>query len=80
MPELHEALDANRFRELQTRSILAANLWLSLNLAAQRADADECKRLWEKIRTISVDASDLIKALGASTVVEGKGGSKEARS
>lgn len=64
MPNVADALDVNRFRELRTRSILGANLWLSLNLAAERGDAEEIKRLWEKIRTLSVDASDLIKALG----------------
>ena len=65
MPKVSDALDVNRFRELRERTILAANLWLSLNLAAERGDAEEIKRLWEKIRTISVDASDLIKALGS---------------
>lgn len=71
MPEIVDALDHNRFAEVQTRSILGANLWLSLNLAAQRGDADECKRLWEKIRTISVDTSDLLKRLGSLDVSNG---------
>jgi hypothetical protein len=66
MPDVTEALDHNRFDALQARSVLASNLWLSLNLAAQRGDADDCKRLWEKIRTVSVDASDLLKALGSA--------------
>lgn len=64
MAELKDALDHNRFQELCARSVLATNLWLSLNLAAMRGDAGACKDLWKSIRTVSVDAGDLLKALG----------------
>ena len=64
MPELSDALDHNRCRELMVKSALAANLWLSLNLAAQRDASDEVKALYSQIRALTVEASDLIKALG----------------
>lgn len=65
MPDITEALDHNRFQEIQTRCILAANLWMSLQLAAMRGDAPHCKEMWDKIRKVSVDASDILKALGS---------------
>lgn len=63
MPAVRDALDNNRLNEIRSRAILGVNLWLSLNFAADRADKAALRTLWGQIRTLSVDTSDLIKAL-----------------
>ena len=60
-----EDIDRNRCKEVMRRSTKAAMQWLYMYEAAGRGEEAEMKRLWEQIRTVSVEASDILKALGA---------------
>ena len=71
MPDITEALDHNRFREIQVRSVLVANLWLALNLAAQRADASDVRQKLEQIIELTRATNALVKTLGSKDVANG---------
>jgi hypothetical protein len=67
MPEVTEAFDRNRLREVRARAVKAARLWLDLHTAAGNGDADGCRGIWKHIRDVSVETSDFLKALGSET-------------
>jgi hypothetical protein len=68
MPNVADALDVNRFREIAHESILACNLWLSLNLACERGDRPAAFHAAEQIRTLTTTTLRLVKALGTESV------------
>lgn len=64
MPEVTEAFDRNRLREVRARAVKGARLWLDLYVAAGNADIEGCRGIWKHIRDASVETSDFLKALG----------------
>ena len=48
--------------QLHTRAIMLAVRWTDFAVAAQRGDAEECKAVYEKIRAITIDVANLLKA------------------
>lgn len=69
--DIVEALDHNRFRDLQVRSVLVANLWLALNLAAQRGDATDVRLKLHQIKELTKFTIPLVNALGSKEVDNG---------
>ena len=69
--DLIQALDLNRCRELQVKSVLAANLWLAINLAAQRSDTADIRQKFETLTTLYRTTHALVKALGSKEVDNG---------
>lgn len=65
------ALDANRYREIGHEALLAANLWLSLCLAAERGDKAATNAACEQIRTLTKSTFALVKLLGSAEVANG---------
>jgi hypothetical protein len=68
MPTVTDALDVNRFREIGHESILACNLWLSLNLACERGDRAAAFHAAEQIAILTRTTLALVKKLGTETV------------
>lgn len=64
MPEIAENLDKQRLDKLRRKCPLGATLWLDLMIAADNGDAEGCRQLWKRIRDVSIEASDILKALG----------------
>lgn len=64
MPNIADALDVNRYREIAHESILACNLWLSLNLACERGDKAAALRACEQIAILTRSTLALAKRLG----------------
>jgi hypothetical protein len=71
VPDIVAALDHNRFREIRGEALLAANLWLSLNLAADRGDRAAVATLGGQIRTLTIATLALVKRLGMEDVSNG---------
>jgi hypothetical protein len=67
MPNVVEALDVNRYREIAHESILACNLWLSLNLACERGDKVAAFHAAEKIAILTRTSLALVKKLGTES-------------
>lgn len=65
------ALDHNRFHELLTKSILAANLWLAINLAAQRGDRADVRAKALLISELTKSAIAVVNTLGKEDVSNG---------
>ena len=65
MPDIVQALDANRFREIGHDGLLGANLWLSLCLAAERGDKAAVRHACEQIRTLTRTTFSLVNGLGS---------------
>ena len=70
-PTLIDALDVNRFRELKTESLLACNLWLSLNLACERGDRPAARHAAELIAALTKKSIQLVNCLGKEDVSDG---------
>jgi hypothetical protein len=64
MPTVTDALDVNRFREIAHESILACNLWLSLNLACERGDRPAARHAAEQIAILTRTTIALVNKLG----------------
>lgn len=71
MPNVVEALDHNRFQELLTKSVLAANLWLAINLAAQRADKADVRAKAALLAELTKSAIAVVNALGKEDAANG---------
>lgn len=65
MPEVPENLDKQRLEQVRRKCPLGAKLWLDLMIAADNKDAEGCRQIWKRIRDVSIEASDILKALGA---------------
>lgn len=63
-PTIIDALDVNRFREIKHESLLACNLWLSLNLACERGDRPAAWHAAEQIAILTRTTLALVKKLG----------------
>jgi hypothetical protein len=68
MPEIADALDVNRYREIAHESILACNLWLALNLACERGDKVAAFHAAEQIAILTRTTLALVKKLGTESV------------
>lgn len=79
MPDLSAALDANRYREIGHESILACNLWLSLNLACERGDKAATLHAAEQIAILTRSTLALVKRLGSADPDDDKGAKREAQ-
>jgi hypothetical protein len=66
-----EALDRNRFNELLTKSILAANLWLAINLASQRNDRADVRAKAALLSELTKSAIAVVNTLGKEDVSNG---------
>ena len=65
MPEVLQELDKNRLVEVRRRCIRGATLWLNLMQAADGGHVRQCRELWKNIRDVSIEVSDILKAIGA---------------
>ena len=65
MPEVQENMVKVKLDQVRRKCPLGAMLWLDLMISADNGDLDQCRRLWGKIRDISVEASDLLKSLNS---------------
>jgi hypothetical protein len=68
MPTIADGLDVSRYREVAHESILACNLWLSLNLACERGDRAAAFHAAEQIAILTRTTLALVKKLGTETV------------
>lgn len=64
MPEIRDVLDLSRFDEILRDANLGTNLWASLELAAQRGDASNCRALCRQISVLTKATFALVKTLG----------------
>jgi hypothetical protein len=71
MPTIVEALDDNRFREIQHETLLACNLWLALNLACERGDRAAAWHAAEQIAILTRATLALVKKLGVAEASNG---------
>jgi hypothetical protein len=70
-PNIADALDLNRFAELDKHADMLANLWAAFQLAAQRGDAACIRYHWDQIRAYSKAVSPLVGALGSKDAANG---------
>jgi hypothetical protein len=71
MPNVADALDVNRYREIGHESILACNLWLALNLACERGDKVAAFHAAEQIAILTRTTLALVKRLGLGEASNG---------
>ena len=65
MPEVQENSDRVKLNEVRRRTVAVARLWLDLYVACSNGDADGARGIWKHIRDKSVEASDILKSVGA---------------
>jgi hypothetical protein len=65
MPEVQENSDRVKLNEVRRRTVKAAKLWLDLYTACANGDAEGARGIWKHIRDVSVEASDILKSVGA---------------
>lgn len=65
MPEVQENSDRFKLNEVRRRTVKAAKLWLDLYTACANGDAEGARQIWTRIRDVSVEASDILKSVGA---------------
>lgn len=63
MPEIPQNMERNRLKEVRRKSIRATQLWLDMLIAADNSDAEGCRQLWKQIRDVSIETSDILKAM-----------------
>jgi hypothetical protein len=68
-----EDIDKMKMKEVMRRCVKGAQNWLYLYEAAGRGQSAECRRLWEQIRILSVETSDILKALSPEKAEEKAG-------
>lgn len=66
MPEVEANSDRLKLNEVRRRTVKAAKLWLDLYTACANGDADGARGIWLHIRDVSVEASDILKSVGAT--------------
>ena len=71
MPEVQQALDGERWREIRHESILIANLWLKVAIAAERGDRFEAHQACAVIAKLTKATFALVKTLGSTEVADG---------
>lgn len=65
MPEVIENDVKNKLDQVRRKCPLGAKLWLDLMIAADNKDAEGCRQIWKRIRDVSIEASDILKAIPA---------------
>ena len=70
-PEIIGALDTERREEIARQAGLAANLWMSMKLAAARGDDDLMHGHIQQIRLVSKAVVDLLNLLGSEEAHDG---------
>ena len=71
MPDVVEALDLNRYAEIRHEALLAASLWISLAIAAERKDKVSAISACQNLSILTKKTFALVKQLGLREVEHG---------
>lgn len=55
MPDVDENLRRMKLVEIRRMAIKGSRLWVDLIIAAEAEDPEKCRKLWDAIRSISID-------------------------